>query len=362
MPVRFLVKSKAETGDKAPEEQLLSGDKILLGRDKGCAVVLNDPTVSRAHAQLVREGALYFLEDLGSSFGTRVNGAPLPAGEKRLLRNGDVLAVGPFDLTFDRIAEVDPSASEERTAFVAKRAVKDVLRNLSSGAGPCLRVMNGPMEGRRVEVRDAQEIVIGRDESADIRLEGDDLVSRRHAKIRRDWTGTALEDLDSRNGIFVNKKQVTSHPLKDRDEIEVGGTRFLFLDPTEVREALLVSEERPRPARPEPPPEAVAPEEAEGGQAAEEPTDQAEEGGQEDEEPSEEGERLGDAGHEGKEIESHERTDVNQSPSYARQPWSRERVASLLTPEGMRSLAPVLLVAAIALFALGILAVTFFVM
>ncbi|MFN7134580.1 MAG: FHA domain-containing protein, partial [Myxococcales bacterium] len=74
MPVRLLVKSKAETGAKPPQEVVLPQDLITVGRDAGCQVVLNDPFVSRNHLRISRDGALYFLEDLGSSHGTRVNG------------------------------------------------------------------------------------------------------------------------------------------------------------------------------------------------------------------------------------------------------------------------------------------------
>src|SRR4051794_34921214 len=104
MPVRLLLKSKAETGDQAPKELVLAHDQITIGRDTTCQVSLNEKAVSRAHARITRDRALYFLEDLGSSFGTRINNQVLPKGEKRLLRNGDIIAVGPFDLTFDRIA------------------------------------------------------------------------------------------------------------------------------------------------------------------------------------------------------------------------------------------------------------------
>ncbi len=58
--------------------------------------------------------------------------------------------------------------------------------------------------------------------------------------MRRDWSGTHVEDLNSRNGIKVNKKKVKKKTLKDRDELEVGGTRLLYIDPTEVREAPVV--------------------------------------------------------------------------------------------------------------------------
>lgn len=231
MPIRLLVRSKAETGDAPPQEAVLDADRVCIGRDKTCDIVINDPSVSRRHVRIVREGALYFVEDTGSSCGTRVNGAALPPGETRLLKDRDVIAVGPYDVTFSRVEGVSPEP-DEKTPLFAKRVVKDALREIAGEPAPFLRVMNGPLEGKRFDVGDAAELVIGRDTGADLCLDGDDLVSRRHARIRRDWSGATLEDLGSRNGIKVNRQKVLSRQLKDRDEIEIGGTRFLFVDPT----------------------------------------------------------------------------------------------------------------------------------
>ena len=227
MSVKLLVRSKANAEGEGPQELLLAEDSIVIGRDKPCAVVLADAVISRRHATIVREGALYFLEDLNSSYGTRVNGATLPAGEKRLLRNGDLIAVGPYDVVFDRQSDESRGGTGE-TSVMAKKVLKGL-----DGAGSFVRVMNGPLEGKRIEIRDAQEVIIGRDDDVDLQL-NDDLVSRRHAKIRRDWTGTSVEDLQSRNGVKVNKKKITNEPLKDRDEIQIGSTRLLYVDPTEV--------------------------------------------------------------------------------------------------------------------------------
>jgi pSer/pThr/pTyr-binding forkhead associated (FHA) protein len=296
MPVRLLVKSRAVTGDKPPEEFVLSDEVIAIGRDKVCQVVLNDQVVSRTHVRITRDGALYFLEDPGSSFGTRVNAAPLPKGEKRLLRNGDVIAVGPFDVTFDRVADV-AAEQDEKTSFLAKKVVKDALRGLSSGQAPYLRVMNGPLEGKRFEIHEAHELVIGREDGVDIILD-DDLTSRRHANLRRDWEGTHIEDLQSRNGVKVNKRPISGpQTLKDRDEVEVGGTRFIFLDPAQVRETPVVPEAKPRPLadaeeegtdvqKEDPQHEAGAPREG--------PGEAAEEGDGPEDEPPEEDEESGE--------------------------------------------------------------------
>ncbi len=239
MGVRLTVKQRSEAGGaEKPSVVILNDDIIPLGRDKTCQVVLAQQAVSRSHARILRDGTLFFLEDLGSAYGTQINGQKLPKGEKRLLKNGDLIAIAQFDVTFDRVAERAQEGAS--TGFVARKVVKDVMRGLSSGGeSPYFRIMNGPREGERIEVLEAQEYVIGREDGVEIVI-NDDLISRRHAKIRRDWSGTHVEDLDSRNGIKVNKKKTKKKTLKDSDELEVGGIRMLYIDPTEVREAPVV--------------------------------------------------------------------------------------------------------------------------
>ena len=93
MSVRLTVKQRSEQGgaDKA-STVMLDDDIITLGRDQACQVVLAQHAVSRSHARISRDGSLFFVEDLGSSYGTQINGHKLPKGEKHLLRNGDVIA------------------------------------------------------------------------------------------------------------------------------------------------------------------------------------------------------------------------------------------------------------------------------
>ncbi len=234
MSVRLTVKQSSEAGGKATEH-VLDDAVITLGRDKSCQVVLAQQAVSRNHARITQEGNLFFLEDLGSAYGTQVNGKPLPKGEKRLLRNGDVIVIAQFDVRFDKVADLPHDVESQKTSFVARNMVKDVMRGLSGGEERYLRVMNGPREGERLEITDAQEFVIGRDDSADV-IFRDDLISRRHVKVRRDWSGTHVEDLGSRNGIKVNRKRTSHKTLRDGDELEVGGVRFVYICPSEAPE------------------------------------------------------------------------------------------------------------------------------
>jgi pSer/pThr/pTyr-binding forkhead associated (FHA) protein len=64
---------------------------LVIGRSVGCDLVLNDPTVSRWHAELIRGDDGWVVRDMGSTNGTRVNGWRI---RKAVIAPGDVLALG----------------------------------------------------------------------------------------------------------------------------------------------------------------------------------------------------------------------------------------------------------------------------
>jgi predicted component of type VI protein secretion system len=72
--------------------------------------------------------------------------------------------------------------------------------------GYVLEIVEGPEAGRRLPLSGAVEI--GRDPAADVPLLQDELVSRRHVRLTPRDDGVAVEDLDSRNGTFVDGDQI----------------------------------------------------------------------------------------------------------------------------------------------------------
>src|SRR5215212_7712943 len=54
--------------------RMLSGDRVVLGRSREADVVLDDPNVSRRHAEMRREADRWSIADLGSTNGVKVNG------------------------------------------------------------------------------------------------------------------------------------------------------------------------------------------------------------------------------------------------------------------------------------------------
>jgi hypothetical protein len=72
--------------------------RSTLGRTPTAAITIEDGSVSRTHAELMRTGTRVVLTDLGSTNGTRVNNQPLDG--PRELRDGDVVRIGSVDLRF----------------------------------------------------------------------------------------------------------------------------------------------------------------------------------------------------------------------------------------------------------------------
>ena len=95
-----------------------------------------------------------------------------------------------------------------------------------SKSGVRLVVLDGPNSGREFPLTGAFAIAIGRDDTAGIVIE-DDEVSRRHALVVVFDDGARVDDLGSTNGTWVNGARIAMpHPLREGDELRVGGTRL----------------------------------------------------------------------------------------------------------------------------------------
>jgi FHA domain len=106
MPYLVVVSPDCDRGRRIP----LDRDYLVVGREQRCDVRFDDPQVSRTHAALQRRGTRVYVEDLGSSAGTFVNGAATTAA--RELHAGDVLT---FASVTARLESGGAAADETRT-------------------------------------------------------------------------------------------------------------------------------------------------------------------------------------------------------------------------------------------------------
>ena len=78
----------------------LEDGPVSIGRLDSCDIVLDDPTVSRNHAEVRRDGDGFELIDLGSRNGTRVNGYGVT---RQRLADGDDVLIGAVPLRFEAV-------------------------------------------------------------------------------------------------------------------------------------------------------------------------------------------------------------------------------------------------------------------
>lgn len=101
----------------------LVGGRIRLGRGSDNDVVLSDVSVSRYHAEVLREGDGWAVHDLKSTNGVEVNRVPV---EKAPLHPGDLLAIGVFEIRLEE---------EELRSSRANSVVADPLDGTLAGLG-----------------------------------------------------------------------------------------------------------------------------------------------------------------------------------------------------------------------------------
>jgi pSer/pThr/pTyr-binding forkhead associated (FHA) protein len=83
----------------------------VIGRSKGCDVVIDDKQSSRRHARVFSDGRQYFVEDLDSRNGTLLNGGKI-AG-RHPIQDGDEIRIGAHRMKFE----------DERAAPASDRAL-----------------------------------------------------------------------------------------------------------------------------------------------------------------------------------------------------------------------------------------------
>jgi hypothetical protein len=101
----------------------LRADVTTIGRGGGVDISLEDPSVSRLHAEIVRRGDHFYVADLGlSTNGTRVNGRPVG---RRVLADGDVLS---FGVARTRVSGIPAQQDADDTVELRRISAPDLTR------------------------------------------------------------------------------------------------------------------------------------------------------------------------------------------------------------------------------------------
>jgi len=221
-------------------EYELDKERLTIGRKPDNEIPIDNLAVSGKHALIITILDDSFLEDLGSTNGTYVNGKLV---KKHALKNGDVVAIGKHELKYiNESASADEDEDEfEKTMIIkpgsasvavaaaqaAEKAGAAAAPVTPSGGGAAsgmplgrLTVLNGPIAGKELELTKAL-ITLGKPGTQVA------VISRRP----QGYFLTHIEsDGDGKRYPVVNGEAIgpKAYQLKDSDLIELAGIKMEF--------------------------------------------------------------------------------------------------------------------------------------
>ncbi len=160
-----------------------------------------------------------------------VDGVTRGEGDSGAVGEGVTFESGGYRVRVAPAPEGVPPSPPQRTESLARELVRSML----GGASPMLHVERGPSAGaKRALPPPDVAMVIGRGDEATWPIADEDL-SRTHAELRRQWDGTVLRDLGSKNGTRVDGVRVRdSIVLHHGALVELGNVALRYDDPAET--------------------------------------------------------------------------------------------------------------------------------
>lgn len=206
----------------------LTKDRTTIGRRSHNDVVIDNLAVSGEHAVAYTSGRDIYLEDLGSTNGTTVNGQPI---KRHLLQTGDVIEIGKYRLKFIGAGEVPAEAGIDidtsqplRREFYGPGPATIQVRTpgAAPGAevpGALVRILSGANQGRELQLAKALT-TIGRP-------------GHQVAVITRRPTGYFIAHVEGDIFPSVNGANIGSaaQPLRHGDVLELAGVKMEFVNP-----------------------------------------------------------------------------------------------------------------------------------
>ena len=217
-------------------EYPLTKERFTIGRKPYNDIHIDNLAVSGQHALIITILNDSFLEDLGSTNGTYVNGKLI---KKHALQHGDVITVGKHELKyineqassadsdFEKTMIIRPGMADQSAAAVKSATEKAEQAAASAPGGAAtaakeeelplgkIQVLNGPATGKELEIRKALT-TLGRP-------------GVQVAVITRRPQGYFITHVEGKHPV-VNGQSIgaQAHPLKDNDVIELAGVKMEF--------------------------------------------------------------------------------------------------------------------------------------
>ena len=225
-------------------EYALDKDRLSIGRRPTNDIHIDNLAVSGEHATIVTIGNDSFLEDLGSTNGTLVNGKPI---KKHVLQHGDQIEFGKYQLKYvNEASAAKPAAAPqedfEKTMIIRPAAMKamapanDAQKMQSTVAQPAVTAQPVPPPAAPVSTEPVGRIQVLTGPST-----GKELVLNKAlttlgkpgvqvAVITKRPQGYFITHVEGQQHPVVNGQSVgaQAHGLNDHDVIELAGVKMEF--------------------------------------------------------------------------------------------------------------------------------------
>jgi len=203
---------------------LTPAQPVTIGRDASCDLTIEDVMISRQHARIRFQGQHYFVEDLGSSNGTFINGNRLGPNPVPL-SNGDQIQLGSAAVLVFEV-QVSPEAPTRIGSAISARSAATIFDAQGvelPDVTPELSVTIAGSSGRSYQLVQ-NRISIGRSADNDIVIDSK-IVSRHHAHLERVESGYMfVPSPEATNPVFLDGYPVYSaQRLQTGNILRIGG-------------------------------------------------------------------------------------------------------------------------------------------
>ena len=212
-------------------------DLITIGRDAECDVVMDNLSISRVHAHILRVGRFYTIRDVGSKTGIFIQGKKV---EEYNLNPGNEIFLGKHVITFQRASSSrwhqkeskKPPKTSKLTASARQQLMQTMQVDFSSLAkkqGPAPAYIHFIGTRQRIPVQ-KPVVFFGKSSNCDVTVTGL-LIGKRHTLIVHEEKGFFIYQLGYFKPPRVNDQPVEFAMLQDGDLIQIGDLRFVFQIP-----------------------------------------------------------------------------------------------------------------------------------
>jgi len=213
---------------------------IVIGRDDGVDVLIDNPSVSRRHAEIRLGDDGWVVEDLGSSNGTFIGGTKIQGPQSVGL--GDEIGFGKFTIVFGkalgegeqpRPAGARPAppkqatpAGVQGTMHIKPHEVRELLKDSDRKKRAHILWESGGRNGTHY-LSDTPAVLIGTDDLCDLQVPK---APKHHVLVINTGGGCDVRFLATFGSMTVRGQSTKRARLRDGDVVEAGGLKFTFMD------------------------------------------------------------------------------------------------------------------------------------